>query len=93
MTSRGRESKAVVEPLADALIRRGWNRPACLFLEASRPLALLGGQLVWMMQPLLGPYLSRDRIAGLASLLEEPEAMNALIGRLQVGEERSLGGR
>lgn len=93
MTSRERESEAVVEPLAAALIRRGWSRPACLFLEATRPLALLGGQLVWMMQPLLGPYVPADRIAGLASLLEEPAAMDALIGRLQLGEQHAPGGR
>jgi hypothetical protein len=93
MTSRGRESKAVIEPLADALIRRGWHRPAWLFLEAARPLALIGAQLVWLMQPLAGPFVSRERIAGLAALLEQPEDMDALIGRLQAGDGRLQGGR
>ena len=45
------------------------------FLEAAEPLSVVGAQCLWVAQPALGLFLSRDDIASLARLLDEPGGM------------------
>jgi hypothetical protein len=42
------------------------------FLDAAEPLAPLGAQLLWVAQPALGLFISRDAIDDLASVLDAP---------------------
>jgi hypothetical protein len=51
-------------------------------LEAGRPLAFVGGQLIWLIQPMLNLILPAEDVGKLACLLEEPEAIDKLIGLL-----------
>jgi hypothetical protein len=52
-------------------------------LEAGRPLAFVGGQLLWISQPVLGLLLPSNVIGQTARLLENPEAVTALIENLE----------
>lgn len=70
------------------LQRRGWSEPALLLIEAGGPLAFLGGQLVWLAQPLLSLLFSPIRLQHLARLLEEPAALKALHQQLLMAEEK-----
>ncbi|TAK10655.1 MAG: hypothetical protein EPO32_14470 [Anaerolineae bacterium] len=47
---------------------------AAALLEAAGPLHLLGAQLVYLGEPLLGGLVPQDRLRALAHLLEDPQA-------------------
>ncbi len=68
----------VVEAISD----RGWQDAAIFVLEIGQPFTLIGGQLLWILQPALSLFFSGDLVGRAARLLEEPEAVNDLIERL-----------
>ena len=72
-----------MEKIVAQIERRSWRLPALFLLEAGQPLALLGGQLVWLSQPLLGLFWSRQTVASLAEFLETPGSVPRLIARLE----------
>jgi hypothetical protein len=75
-------TEAVVET-AVFIRQRGWAGPARLLLEAGAPLAFLGGQLLWLTQPVLSLLLPTTRIKQTALILEDPAALIALQQQLQ----------
>jgi hypothetical protein len=42
------------------------------FLEALGPMNLLGAQLVYLSQPVLSPFISKDQSQDFAKILEDP---------------------
>ncbi len=64
---------------------RGWGVPLRLALDALEPLGPLGAQLVWVLQPTLGPLVGHEALRDLARTLEDPEAVAAL--RAQLNED------
>jgi hypothetical protein len=72
-----------LEQVATFVQVRGLRLPLLLMLEAGRPLAFLGGQFLWIAQPALSLILPGQWIQQTAQLLEEPEAVAALIARLE----------
>ncbi|MGB3714999.1 MAG: hypothetical protein WA996_11280 [Candidatus Promineifilaceae bacterium] len=86
MTRRGLDNEEFVVQIADALCIHGLRLPALIGLEAGRPLSLIGGQVLWLLQPLLGLVVSRDLVGNAARLLEEPEALDELIDQLEARE-------
>ncbi len=86
MTNRGLDNEEFVVQVADALCTRGLRLPALVGLEAGRPLSLIGGQVLWLLQPLLSLVVSRDMVGHAARLLEEPEAVDELIFQLETRE-------
>ena len=77
-----------IDRLVRWIRRRGLSAPAILALEAGKPLAILGAQALLFCQPMLGalgPAFGGfdERIAG---LLEEPEAVERILARLE-GDE------
>ena len=87
MSRRGLDNDPIVGQIADAICDRGLRIPALVGLESGRPLSLLGGQLLWFLQPLLGVILPRDLIGNVARMLEEPEAIEELIQKLEARED------
>lgn len=73
----------LIERLADGLQQRGWRLPALVALEAGRPLTFLGGQLLWLAQPALSLFMAGDDVRRMAQLLENPQAVAALVARLE----------
>jgi hypothetical protein len=82
MTYNTANNELFVGRLADTISRRGWRLPALIALEAGRPLAFVGGQLLWVAQPVLGLFLAQDTVGHFASLLEDPTAVDELIALL-----------
>jgi hypothetical protein len=68
----------MVGRLAGWIAARGLESPAIFFLELSKPFALLGGQALLLLQPLLGGAL-----AEWADLLEDPAAIDQILDRLE----------
>jgi hypothetical protein len=77
------EQEKFLNDIAEMIERRGWRLPALAALEAGRPLALVGAQLVWLAQPALSLILSASTIGQFARLLEEPAALDSLMARLE----------
>ncbi len=86
MTPISPEQAAFLDQTADAIRRWGLRVPALIALEAGRPLAFLGGQLLWIAQPALSLFLPGQTIQQAAQLLEEPDAVAALAVRLETQE-------
>ena len=80
------EHDTFLDELADGLCRRGWRLPALAVLEAGRPLAYLGGQLLWLLQPSLALAWPQTNVSRLAHVLEDPTAVAALVERLAARE-------
>jgi hypothetical protein len=66
------------------------SSPAILFLEAHKPLAPIGSQALFFLQPLLGVvgplfgWFDDDRIlADCAALLEDPAAIDHILAHLE----------
>jgi hypothetical protein len=86
MSQHGLNNEAIVVQIADAFCIHGLRLPALIGLEAGRPLSLLGGQLLWLVQPVLSLVVSREMVSQFALLLEEPSAVEALIDELEARE-------
>jgi hypothetical protein len=64
---------------------KGWGMGefAATILEASGPINLVGAQLVYISQPLLGGIIPTDHLSALANLLEEPEQTEVFVKSLR----------
>ncbi|MBE2200658.1 MAG: hypothetical protein IAE79_18735 [Anaerolinea sp.] len=80
------EQNAFLDQVATAIQRRGLRLPAIIALQIGHPLTFLGGQLVWVAQPALSLFLPTQTIRQVARLLEETDAVQGLIDRLETGE-------
>lgn len=76
------EHDTFLDELADGLHRRGWRLPALVILEAGQPLAYLGGQFLWLLQPSISLIWPQTNIDELARVLENPQAVAGLAHRL-----------
>ena len=86
MSRPGLDSDDIVGQIADAICDHGLRLPALVGLEAGRPLSLIGGQVLWLLQPVLGLVISREMVGRVAKMLEEPAAVEELIGKLEARE-------
>jgi hypothetical protein len=82
MTCQNAHNELLAGRLAATIRRRGWRLPALIALEAGRPLAFVGGQLLWVAQPALSLILPHDTVGDFAAMLEDPAALDDLIALL-----------
>ena len=73
--------------LAAAITRSGMAGPASVALRIIKPLSWISGQLLWVLEPLLGTLGMRHTqnvfsLPGLAALLEREDSVDDLISRL-----------
>jgi hypothetical protein len=76
---------AVSERVARWLQRVGLNQPVAFLLEAIGPLAFLGAQAAFLIEPIFG--VSNNPMGDLARLLEDPIQVSELVERLRTEEE------
>ncbi|MCB9421040.1 MAG: hypothetical protein H6667_14655 [Ardenticatenaceae bacterium] len=86
MTQLTPEQDVFLDRLAEIVRRYGLRDPALMVLEAGRPLAFLGGQLLWLLQPALSLLVPGKQVAALAQVLEKPETVSALVARLETSD-------
>ena len=77
--------EAVSERVARWLQRVGLNQPVAFILEAIGPLAFLGAQAAFLVEPLIGA--SDNPVGDFARLLEDPTQVSELVERLRAEEE------
>ena len=95
----GERQEQKIERLVGWIVDRDLVEPAILLLEAYKPLALIGGQALLFLQPFLAlirPMLSApggeqgqdDSLTEWAMLLQEPDAIDRVLVRLEHQETR-----
>jgi hypothetical protein len=75
---------AMLDELADAIVRRHLGTPALFFLESMRPLGFIGSQLMIVLRPLaLVAWPDPRRWDGVQRVLEVRGATELLCRRLE----------
>lgn len=73
----------IVERLTRRIAELGLIAPAILFLEASKPLAFIGAQVLWTAQPFLNGAFHPNDVRDFAELLQDETGAEALIAQLE----------
>jgi hypothetical protein len=73
------EDLALLERVADAVVKRGMTAPATLFLESLGPMNFLGSQALYFLAPIVEWALNAKEIEHAARLLERRETISRLI--------------
>ena len=77
-------AEALIERLAQTVLRYGLEVPAVLFLELSKPLAFTLSSLVHAFTPFLGLYTENEEICtDFASLFSDRRLLESLICRIE----------
>ena len=77
------EETQIVEKVAQKIIHLGLQLPTLFMLDAGQPLAFIGGQLLWVLQPAVSLFVPANQVGQWATLLEKPTALFEL--RQQLG--------
>lgn len=72
-----------IQRLAAKITDLGLTGPAILLLEANKPLAFVGSQLLLVAQPTLDLFLKPDITQNMADLLADPTQVEQLIMALE----------
>jgi hypothetical protein len=85
----------IIQQVADRVQRAGMGGPVAIFLHTFKPLAWVGGQLAWVLQPFADALNPGERtsdsaisLSGVARLLENEKGVEELLEKL-----RTPGGR
>ena len=73
------EDLALLERLADAVVKRGMTAPATVFLESLGPMNFLGSQALYFLAPIVEWALNAKEIEHAARLLERRDTVSRLI--------------
>jgi hypothetical protein len=73
------EDMALLERVAEAVVRRGMAAPATVFLESMGPMNFLGSQALHFISPILECAFSAKEVTQVASLLERRDTISRLI--------------
>ncbi len=84
------ETIAFVEKVANKIYNLGLTAPAILLLEAHKPLAFVGSQLLLVAQPTLDIFLPKNLTGNAANLLSNPDQLEELITRLETYSKSPL---
>jgi len=84
----------LIEKMAYHLRRWGLTVPGVAFLEANKPFAFLGSQLLLFLQPLLNGLVRPAASEQCIRFLEDRDGIERLIQRLELGlsQDRQEGG-
>lgn len=78
------KSIAFIEKIANRISDLGLTTPAILLLEAHKPVAFVGSQLLLIAQPTLDLFLPPNFTQNTIELLADPEQLEQLICRLEM---------
>jgi hypothetical protein len=87
------QTEALLDKIAETVVKRRLEVPTVLFLEMHRPLSFLGSQALYFLTPLLGLVAAPEQISRLARLLDTPEGVEHLISAIEKkADPKSMGG-
>jgi hypothetical protein len=77
------EDLALLEQIADAVVKRGMAAPATVFLESLGPMNFLGSQALHFLTPILEFAFNVKELEQVARLLERRDTISRLIGLIE----------
>ena len=81
------EQHALLEKLAQWIVRRNLTTPAVLFLETGKPLNFLGSQLLIAFSPFVQAFFKGEQYHKIALILEKDENVELLLQLIEQSEE------
>ena len=73
------EDLALLERVADAVVKRGMTAPATVFLESLGPMNFLGSQALYFLAPIVEWAFNAKEVEQVARLLERRDTISRLI--------------
>lgn len=73
------EDQALLDRIAETVVRRGMAAPTTVFLESLGPMNFLGGQALYFLAPILEVVLDAKVLEHAARLLERRDTIGRLI--------------
>ena len=73
------EDLALLERVADAVVKRGMTAPATVFLESLGPMNFLGSQSLYFLTPIVEWAFNAKEVEQVARLLERRDTISRLI--------------
>jgi len=77
------EDVALMERIADVLVRRGMAAPATVFLESMGPMNFLGSQALHFLAPIIDCAFEAKEVEQVARLLERRETSARLVAIIE----------
>lgn len=68
----------------------GWGNILSAALDVLEPFGVLSAQALWVLQPALGIFVSREALSGVARALEEPGELERLREQLFLEDDIDL---
>ena len=77
------EDRALLDKVADQIVRRGLTVPAVFFLESSKPLSYVGSQALLFLEPFIRAFLDMESYGRFVRLLEDRDNYERLIETIE----------
>ncbi len=77
------EDQALIDAVAEKIVRKHLSVPAIFFLESSKPLAFLGGQLLIFLEPFVQTLFNFKQYQRFALLMEDRDSWERLVRRIE----------
>ena len=77
------EDLALLERVADAVVKRGMTAPATVFLESLGPMNFLGSQALYFLTPIVEWAFQAKEVEQVARLLERRDTISRLISLIE----------
>ena len=81
------EDEALLDKIAERVVRMGLAVPAVFFLESVKPLSFVGSQALVFFEPFVRAFLVLPDYERFAKLMEERTALEALCVRIERRDE------
>ncbi len=82
-----KQDLAFLEKIAKRIHDSGFVTPAILFLEMTKPLALLGSHALIFLGPILNAFIQSENYYRTIQVFEEPENIEILLQMIEALEE------
>ena len=77
------EDLALLERVADAVVKRGMAAPATVFLESLGPMNFLGSQALYFLTPIIEWAFNVKEVEQVARLLERRDTISRLLALIE----------
>jgi hypothetical protein len=77
------EDLALLDRVADAVVKRGMTAPATVFLESLGPMNFLGSQALYFLTPIVEWAFNAKEVEQVARLLERRDTISRLIATIE----------
>jgi hypothetical protein len=83
------EDAALIEAVAERIVRMGMAAPAIFFMESAKPLSYVGSQALVFLEPFVKSVLNLASYDRFVALLEDRHSIEILIQRVEALDEQA----